>query len=161
MVTDICIKDVLLDSAKEVFEAMVFMPLEEAEGQTLDPTQFTLLGGITFTGDIEGGLNICCSITCSRVIAANMLCADSPEAVSDEDVSDAIGEIANMVLGSVKTRLQDNLKNMQISIPTVVQGRELLSRRNDGMTRVTVAVKLAQEYIATFSVLYRETGGAR
>ena len=158
MVTAVSIKDILLDSAKEVFETMVFMSLEEAQA-ALDPAEVTLLAGITFMGDIEGSMNICCGMTCSKTIAANMLCMDSPDEVADEDVSDAFGEVANMVLGSIKTRLQDDVPNMQISIPSVIQGRELATRPNDGMTKVTTVVQLAEEHLMAFSLLYRNASG--
>lgn len=158
MVTAVSIKDILLDSAKEVFETMVFMSFEETEA-TLDPAEVMLLGGITFMGDIEGSLNLCCGMDCSRAIAANMLCMDSPEEVADEDVSDAFGEIANMVIGSLKTRLRDDVETMQISIPSVIQGRELATRPNDGMVRVATTVRLVEEHLMSFSLLYRAASG--
>jgi len=157
MVTAVSIKDILLDSAKEVFETMVFMSLEETD-TTLDPAEVTLLGSITFMGEIEGTMTICCGMNGSQTIAANMLCMDSPDEVADADVSDAFGEICNMVLGSVKTRLQDDVPNMQISIPSVIQGRELFPRPNEGMARVDATVKLAEEHLVAFSLLYREAG---
>ncbi len=155
MVTAVSIKDIVLDSAKEVFETMVFMSLEETE-EAFDPAEITLLGNITFMGGIEGSLCICCGMKCSQTIAANMLCMDDPEEVADEDISDAFGEVANMVLGSIKTRLQDDVSDMHISIPSVIQGRELATRPNDGMVTVPVIVKLAEEHLISFTLIYRE-----
>lgn len=157
MMTAVSIKDILLDSAKEIFETMVFMSLQETD-TTVGSDEVTLLGSITFMGEIEGSMNICGSMSCAKTIAANMLCMDSADEVADEDVNDAFGEIANMVLGSVKTRLSDDVPNMQISIPSVIQGRELLARPNDGMTRVDTTVKLAEEHVMAFSLIYREAG---
>ena len=160
MTTTLSLKDVLLGSAKEVFESMVFMTLEEAEAEMLDAEAITLLGAITFTGDLEGCLSVCCGMPCAKTVAANMLCMDSPDELSDEDVIDAIGEVCNMVMGSAKTRLQGHVENITISIPSVVQGRELRNRLSEGTTRIAVNVTLAAEHHATFSLLYREVAGA-
>jgi chemotaxis protein CheX len=159
MTTALAAKEILLDSAKEVFESMVFMALEEIGEDTADTADVTLLGTITFTGTLRGGLNVCCGLECARTIAANMLCMDSPDGLADEDVIDAIGEIANMVMGSVKTRVQDQV-DIAISVPSVVQGRELRSRPTEGTTRTELNVMLAQEHRASFSLLYRESNSA-
>ena len=85
---------------------------------------------------------------------------DSPDELSDEDVIDAIGEVANLMMGAVKRRIQDDVPNISISIPSVVRGRGLSSRLSDGTKRIDVNVSLAAEYHATFSLLHRETGGS-
>ena len=46
----------------------------------------------------------------------------------DEDVLDAIGEVTNMVLGNVKTALEEELGPMGLSIPTVIYGRNFTTR---------------------------------
>ncbi len=155
-VTTSSLKGVLLDSAKEVFESMVFMPLEEVEGQKPDPTGVTLLGTITFAGNIEGCLGVCCNMTGARAIAAGMLCMDSPDELADDDLVDAMGEIANMVMGAVKTRIQDNYQSILISVPSVVQGRELRSRPNEGMVQVAATTCAGGEHPVEFSLVYRE-----
>ncbi len=155
MATTLSLRDVLLDGAKEVFETMVFMTLEEVEGQRPDPAGVTLLGTITFAGSLEGCLGICCDMDGAKAIAAGMLCMDSPDELSDEDLVDAMGEIANMVMGAVKTRIQDDV-DIMISIPAVVQGRELRSRANDGMVQIVTATRIGEEHFVEFSLVYRE-----
>ena len=155
MATTLSLRDVLLDGAKEVFETMVFMTLEEVEGQRPDPAGVTLLGTITFAGSLEGCLGVCCDMDGAKAIAAGMLCMDSPDELSDEDLVDAMGEIANMVMGAVKTRIQDDV-DIMISIPAVVQGRELRSRANDGMVQIVTATRVGEEHFVEFSLVYRE-----
>jgi len=154
----LALKDTLLDSVKEVFESMVFMSLSEVEGQAPDAGDLALLGTITFTGSLEGCLTICCGQRCAQTIAANMLCMESLDELADEDTVDAIGEIANMVMGSVKTRLQDEITDITISIPSVVQGRHLSNRLSEGMVQAVVNATLADEHHASFSLLHRESG---
>jgi CheY-specific phosphatase CheX len=91
----------------------------------------------------------------AKAIAAGMLCMDSPDELSDEDLVDAMGEIANMVMGAVKTRIQDDV-DIMISIPAVVQGRELRSRANDEMVQIVTATRVGEEHFVEFSLVYRE-----
>jgi len=158
MATVLALRDVLLDSAKEIFESMIFMTVAEVEDATPDDAEAMLLATITFTGSLEGGLTICCPLITAQAVAASMLCMDSPDELGDEDTIDAIGEVANLLMGAVKTRLQDDIPGLSISIPSVVQGRQLSSRLSDGTEKIDVDVALADEHRATFSLLYREGG---
>jgi len=156
MMTTVSLKDALLDSAKEVFETMVFMTMEESADGAASLGDTTLLGSITFKGHLEGCLGVCCDEACARTIAANMLGMLSAEELSESDVSDAIGEIANMVMGAVKARIQNEVGSVEVSIPSVVQGRELKNSLGDGSGQVKVLVNIEEQYLARFSLQYRE-----
>jgi len=158
MVTALALKDTLLESAKEVFESMIFMTVEQTEDVMSSDTDAMLLATITFTGALEGGLSICCSLASAQAIAASMLCLDSPDELGGEDAIDAIGEVANLLMGAVKTRIQDDIPNLSISIPSVVEGRQLSNRLSEGTEKIDVDVSLAATYPATFTLLYREGG---
>ena len=45
--------------------------------------------------------------------------------VIDDDVCDALGELANIVAGSAKKRLVDNGNKFNIALPTVISGKGL------------------------------------
>ena len=49
-------------------------------------------------------------------------------AAVNEDVLDAVAELTNMIIGSVKTDLEDQLGPLGLSIPTVVFGRNFKTR---------------------------------
>jgi len=159
MVTTVPFANVVYDSAREVFESMVFMPIEKPGEAARDLDDVTLLATITFRGHLEGCFHLRCGRSGAAAVAANMLCMDSTEALSDDDVSDAIGEIANMIMGSVKTRIQDKIPNLEISIPSVVEGRQIRNRPGEGMARVAVDVSIGHEHRAELSLLYREGNG--
>jgi CheY-specific phosphatase CheX len=155
MATTVAFQDVVFASAKEVFESMVFMRVEETSDRLLNPEAVTLLATITFTGRLEGCFSLCCDRLCAAAVAANMLCLDSAEDLGADDIVDAVGEIANMVMGAVKTRIQDQFPNIDISIPSVVEGRQLASRVGEGTVKTTVTVTVDNEHRAEFSLLYR------
>ncbi len=156
MMTTVPLKDALLDSAKEVFETMVFMAMEDLGDDQTSLGDPTLLGSITFKGRLEGCLGVCCDEMCARTIASNMLGTLSADEVSENDISDAMGEIANMVMGSVKSRIQNEVGAIEVSIPSVVQGRELKNSLGEGAGQVKVRVSIEEQYRAEFSLLYRE-----
>lgn len=147
--------EIVLDAAKEVFETMIFMEIEPAAQNSIDWTATTLLGTITFKGDMEGCLGISFTWPCAQTIARNMLALDPDFPVSEQEVCDAIGEVTNMVMGSIKHRLQDSCPEIAVSIPTVITGKELSSSLGETAEKVSLPVCLNEEYTAVFTLLYR------
>ena len=156
MIEQICFDKVLLESAREVFETMVFMDLTETTESDKEIEGWALLGSITFKGSLEGCLTICCSTPCSQAIAGNMLGIDADEQVTEEDTCDAIGEIANMVMGGVKSRLLEHIGNLEVSVPSVFSGRQIKNNLGDGAEKISIKVNIEDEYVAELSLLYRE-----
>ena len=156
MIDLLSLNEVLLESAKEIFETMVFMDLTETTEEDHDIEGCALLGTITFKGALEGCLAFCCSTPCAQAIAINMLGLDTTEEIAEEDICDAIGEIANMVMGSVKRRLAESAGNLEVSIPSVVSGRELRNNLGEGAQKASVRINIEDEYVAELSLLYQE-----
>ncbi len=157
MVTTTCLRESVLDGAKDVFETMIFMALEEVAGQATEMGDETLLSTITFKGSLEGCLGICCDVTCARTITANMLGTDPEDDISEDDINDAVGEVANMVMGAVKSRIQDTVGNVEISIPSVIQGIKLRTGLGERANELVVSASLEEEHDIRLSLLYRES----
>ncbi len=157
MIEQICMTETLLEAAKEVFETMIFMNIEKAPDQEAKLNGTMFLGTITFKGGIEGCLSIALEEACGIAVAKGMLCMEPDEEVPDEDLADAIGEVANMVMGSVKTRLQDTIPNIEISIPTVICGRILKNNMGDCSVKAVLRVKI-EEFDAELCFLCRSKG---
>ncbi len=156
MIELLSLNEMLLDSAKEIFETMVFMDLAEATEPDQSIEDWALLGTITFKGPLKGCLAFCCSVPCAQAIAINMLGIDTTEEIVEEDTCDAIGEIANMIMGSLKKRLADITGNLEVSIPSVVSGRELRNNLGDRAQKTSVLINIEDEYVAELSLLYQE-----
>ena len=116
------------------------------------------LATITFTGDLEGCFGICCSHPGVQAIAASMLCLEPGSPLSDSEITDAIGEIANMIMGSIKTRVQNEIARIEISIPSVIHGRQLKNRLGESMSRIAVPVMIGHQHNAELSLPYRRRG---
>ncbi len=68
-----------------------------------------------------GVLSVRCRRETAAVLAGRMLGAASEELPPDQ-VCDVLGEICNMVAGSMKSRLSDAGAGCMMSIPSVVRG---------------------------------------
>jgi chemotaxis protein CheX len=127
----------LIRPAGDVFSTMLGSELTGGEvsiegigdgasnGRDSDPTD----GVVSFIG-IAGSWAGTGSLTCSPAMACRICAAMlMTEASSvNEDVLDAVAEITNMIIGSVKTDLESELGPLGLSIPTVVFGRNFKTR---------------------------------
>ena len=161
MIDQICFSDIFMDSAKEIFETMIFMDLMESD----DPDHMidgkSVLGSITFKGELEGCLSICCDEDCAGLITMNMLGIDDAGEITADDTCDAIGEVCNMIMGCVKKRLHDTYANIELSIPLVVNGRQLTNNLGEGTQHVMEKVIIEDEHHAELSFLYKHKANTK
>jgi chemotaxis protein CheX len=116
-------------SAEEVFSTMLGAELRFAESYCDKGPAHPLDGVmclIGMAGQWTGTGTISCSAEFACRIASLMLMAEYK--VVDADVLDAVGEVANMVLGNVKNALEKTLGPMGLSIPTAIFGRNFLAK---------------------------------
>lgn len=78
-------------------------------------------GIIGLTGSVKGSLALSFSEACILRIVANML-GEEITALNN-DISDAVGEITNMVSGVARKILEKDGLKIMAAIPTVVSGR--------------------------------------
>ena len=69
-------------------------------------------------------------ISCSAALACRLSGAllMSEYSAVNEDVLDAMAELTNMIIGNVKSTLEEELGSMGLSIPTVIFGRNYQAR---------------------------------
>ena len=121
--------DSIRNSAANVFSTMLGVELGEGRilGDSAAPEPND--GVVSFIG-IAGSWAGTGSLTCSPQLACRIcsqLLMTESSAVT-EDVLDAVAELTNMIIGSVKTDLESHLGPLGLSIPTVVFGRNFKTR---------------------------------
>ena len=148
MVTEVCVEEMLLKCTQEVFETMIFMDMSDSYDPAIHnlDTEECFLGMITFKGNIEGCLSISCSSDCAKLITINMLGMEPDEPVGDEEIFDAIGEVCNMILGSMKASLQSLPLVIGISIPTVMKGCGIKQHLSEVSGQASVQTCLEDEH---------------
>ncbi len=77
------------------------------------------------------------------------------EELSEVEISDAIGEVANMVMGSFKSRVQETIGTLNVSIPTIVKGQSLNVSVGENASKTVINVNIVDEYAAELSLFYR------
>lgn len=80
----------------------------------------TITGCVQITGAWEGAVTVHCSLQLAKALTAAMFMVD-PEDTTPEEISDALGELANMVGGNVKALLPEPCR---ISLPAVADGMD-------------------------------------
>jgi chemotaxis protein CheX len=83
-----------------------------------------IAGSVGFIGPITGVIYVYVSGRFARQITCRMLGLAEREVESDEIVHDTIGELTNMVVGHLKSRLSDRGLNCSLTIPSIVCGSQ-------------------------------------
>jgi chemotaxis protein CheX len=113
----------------EVFSTMLAMEIQAGDAYvetTAEPSREGVVALIGLAGQWVGTTSLSCSAALACKIASQMLMMDA-QAV-DGDVLDAVAEVANMIVGNVKTGLEQQLGPMGMSIPTIIFGKNFTAR---------------------------------
>lgn len=118
------LKEKMIESAQEIFSTMVMMEIA-VEGQCsteTPPLVDSISGVVGLAGKYKGVLAIHLPNSVAMAITSSFLGMDVEEI--NEDVEDAVGELANMLAGDIKTVLSDKGRDIDLSIPTIISGHE-------------------------------------
>jgi chemotaxis protein CheX len=131
----------IAEATTEVFETMVFKSLEAGE-PTVDGAQpvANVVGAIRFLGSLSGTVSFYSSDGAAREIAGALL-GISPEDANNE-VADAVGEITNMIAGSLRGKLAQSGENLMITPPSVTRGSDFSAQHFNVASRVLCPFKM-------------------
>ncbi len=116
-------------ATQEIFSTMIMMNVEAKDMENGAEVKSNISTMIGLGGDIRGLLVIHFPKEVAVSITSSFL-GMTVEAL-DEDVKDAVGEIANMMAGNLKIFFADNSIQTELAIPTAVIGK---SYRTGGLT---------------------------
>ncbi len=111
-------------AAREVFEIMMGCKLEAQSPANPATAEITAMVGLA--GQLCGLLTLRCSSQSAALMASKMLGVNVNQA--DEQMWDAMGEIANMVAGNFKNKLTGMADRCLLSVPTVITGSDYSCR---------------------------------
>jgi len=129
----------LISDTKEVFSTMVGMEdLLHLPSQIEPMTHFNdcITAMVGMAGTFSGLVSIHSPQSLALQITSSMLGMDVAEV--DEDVHDALGEIANMIAGSFKLHLSRGGADIRISTPSVVTGSEYSIAAGNAQDTITL-----------------------
>lgn len=134
------------EATVEVFSMMLGLDVDEynarlqADSTSINDGVVSLIG---LAGPWVGTGSLLCSahFACK---AASALLGMEYTAV-DHEVLDAFGEVTNMIIGNVKTRLEELAGPLGLSIPTVVYGHNFAARTMGSNRWSVVAFRCGEE----------------
>jgi len=132
------IADNLVKGTLDVFSTMIMMEVRPGDyctgkTQNIDSKLTSMIG---LGGDIKGMLAIHCTDSLAKGVTSSFLGMNVAEL--DEDVKDAIGEVANMVAGDIKISFSEHDQSIELAIPTTVIGTSFKMSGLFGATRIII-----------------------
>jgi chemotaxis protein CheX len=117
-------------ASREVFETMLNLPLEidpSVMRTIIEPEMFHgIVALVGVAGSWTGTGHISCSPQFAQQVAGALLMAEYDSV--NEDVLDAVAEVANMIIGNVKTIFEEHLGPLGLTVPMVIFGRNYETR---------------------------------
>jgi chemotaxis protein CheX len=105
--------------AMDVFRTMLSLDVWPDEAAAADLPVEIATAAVYFAGEWKGAVLIECTTSQAFDFTARLFSSAPPTSMSD-DVRDALGELANMVAGNLKSVLPGGV---DISMPSVVEGK--------------------------------------
>ena len=124
-----CLVSAICAATGDVFSTMLGLPVEAGPHYTEQAGCQGVDGVIALVG-IAGAWTGSGRISCTAAFACRLsgaMLASEYTAVN-EDVLDAMAELANMIIGNVKSVLEERLGPLGLSVPTVIFGRNYQTR---------------------------------
>jgi chemotaxis protein CheX len=148
------------ESVREVFQSMLSMELSPAPPVPMEPDpDGQIVGSVGFIGNISGVIHLTGGARFARVITSRMLGIREDEVEGTEMVNDAMGELSNMVVGYVKSRLCDRGWTCTLTIPSIVRGQQLSIEGPTQTLRKVLAFR-SGEFQLLAELLLKEPTGA-
>ncbi|GEM_PF-3519558 len=154
--TAVDVGTILAEAFRENIEMMFGLPLEGPKEGSGDE-HMTMSGMVGLGGpEFRGLLQIACTDQGARKLAATLLGGEEMLGDDPAMIADGLGELANLVGGAIKRHLDESGGNIELSLPSVLEGEgNLLGVSNS--ERVTLRWIVDGEEVET-SLVYTVNG---
>ncbi len=129
-VTQQDIEQAVSKAAREVFDTMLGLPIEidaSVMRNHIEPETFHgVVALVGVAGSWTGTGHMSCSPQFAEKLAGALLMSEYDSV--NEEVLDAVAEVANMIIGNVKTIFEERLGPLGLTVPTVIFGRNYQTR---------------------------------
>lgn len=124
-VTNFDVEGAICTAVRDVFDTMLDMDVQPGSGPPeAGGLQGRIVGSISLTGRVGGRVNVAVTEPFSRRMAGAMLDLDEGEIDGAEVVRDVIGEVCNMISGTLKSDLCDAGLPCRLSPPSFTSGAD-------------------------------------
>ena len=145
----------MVEIAKDVFGKMIPIPL--SMGKPTLRNKEELVDGMSAIVGIAGSMSALIDVYCSRDAALQIASVLLEEEISEinEEVLDAIGELANMLGGAMKGRLTRAGRQLELTVPFVIAGDRYTVKRPVNATGVQIPFLLDGKNRFEFTIIVR------
>lgn len=134
----VTVRENIIASAKEIFSSMLMMDIVETgtNDKEVVPLIDSISGVIGLAGTHKGVLAVHLPHTVAIAVTSSFLGMDVEE--MNSDVEDAVGELANMLGGNVKSILSEKGRDINLSLPTTISGHHYDYQSNKEAERIFI-----------------------
>ncbi len=141
----------VFEATEEIFRAACGLNLERCDDEGDLGNDGAVIGMISIVGDVEWslfvGLPKSTAVSLAEAFAGFRIPFDSP------DMGDAVGEVANILAGDVKRRLENRSVSASISLPNVIRAEslEVMVQRGTSATRACYSCDVGKIWTGVIS----------
>jgi chemotaxis protein CheX len=159
MITDL--EQLIRAAVSEVFGTMLnFHVSVDDPNAPIRNGEAHVAGSVGFIGRLTGVVYLYSTSSFAKRMTSGLLGIAEPEIDGDEMVNDAMGELANMVVGHIKSRLSDRGMPCVLTIPSVVRGSHLKIESVSSTTRGFYIFKCDDNQLVVEVLIKPETAQA-
>lgn len=120
---DVNLVNPFIDATVNVLETMAFTKAQANKPYLKEDSiaRGDVSGIIGLTGEASGTISVSFTEECIISIVSNMFGEEVKEI--NGEIEDAVGEIANMISGQARQKLEEGGRSLKAAIPTVVRGK--------------------------------------
>ena len=149
-------EELVREAVSEVFGTM--LSIKTVPDKTLklisngDPH---IASSVGFIGEVTGVVFIYSRDEFARLITSRMLGMKPAEIEGDELVNDSMGELGNIVVGHIKSRLCDRGLSCVLTIPSIVRGSQFTIEPAASATRMVLGFRCDNNEQVAIEVLIK------
>lgn len=156
------LQELVKGAVSEVFSTMLSITTQpDPSLKLINNSSQHIASSVGFVGQITGVIFIYSDDAFARVITSRMLGMDPKDVDEDEMVNDSMGELGNMVLGHIKSRLCDRGLSCVLTIPSIIRGTQFSIEPVTNATRLVLGFRCDEKSQIAIEVLIKETDGAQ
>lgn len=132
----------------DVFGTLLYLPASLSAKQAAPPLPQRMSSCVGFAGEnIAGVVYVHYSEAFTRCATAAMLGLGSDELISQTQINQVIGEVANMLTGGLKAWLGDNDQPCAMSTPTLIRGKAFTLETLPEVEQTTLVFECAGDQV--------------
>jgi chemotaxis protein CheX len=136
------------DTVVSVFDTMLAMELQPSiTGAFFRPSEVQVIGMVGLAGSITALVCLRVTESYSQTLTCAMMGLDPDADISDSDVNDVIGELANIIAGKLKSCFRAPGQPCNLSLPAIVRGHTIEMETLRGSVRRSFTFRREDEPI--------------